>query len=77
VPAFDQKEHRVELKPISVKEPEACAITGIKRSKMLELTYAGVIPSYKVGRSRFFRVSDLEEWVRKQVEASTSSSEVA
>jgi excisionase family DNA binding protein len=62
----------VEMKPLAVNAPEGCGLTGLKRSTFLKLTYAGEIPSYKVGKNRLWRVRDLEEWVQKRAEASAS-----
>jgi excisionase family DNA binding protein len=63
----------VETKQLAVKERGACEMTGIGRSKLLELAYAGVIPSYKVGRSRLFPVAELEKWVQDQVNAARTN----
>jgi Helix-turn-helix domain len=57
------------VQPLVVREPGARALTGLGRSRLLELAYAGRIPSFKVGRSRFFPVAGLERWVQDQVEA--------
>jgi excisionase family DNA binding protein len=47
---------------------EAISILSIGRSKLLEMTYAGDIPSLRVGRRRLYKVSELEAWADKQQE---------
>jgi excisionase family DNA binding protein len=61
------------MKPLSIGLALACEATGLGRSKLLELAYAGVIISYKCGTRRLFPVESLEQWVRDQVEASSGA----
>jgi predicted DNA-binding transcriptional regulator AlpA len=49
-----------------VREREALAMLGIGRSLFLQLVYAGDIPSFKLGRARFYRVEALREWAARQ-----------
>jgi len=46
--------------------PGACDFLCFGRTKLLELTYAGDIPSVKIGRLRRFSVEDLERWIDRQ-----------
>jgi excisionase family DNA binding protein len=54
------------VRPLAVRIREACEMTGLGRTKLLELTYAGIIESFKVGRSRLWPVAGLERWVDSQ-----------
>ncbi len=54
------------FEPLAVRAGPASALIGIGRSTLLDLTYGGEIPSYKVGRARFWRVADLQDWVESQ-----------
>ncbi len=51
---------------LAVKQQQASTITGLGRSRLLELSYSGQIPSYKVGVSRYWRIADLVAWVESQ-----------
>jgi len=42
---------------------EAAAFTGLKVSYLYDLVRLGKAPSYKVGKFRRFRLSELEVWV--------------
>lgn len=46
---------------------EVSELTGLGRSKILELAYAGKIPSVLVGRRRLFPGEVLREWARDLV----------
>ena len=48
---------------ILVSVEEAMSALSLGRSKLLELTYSGEIPSVKVGRRRLFPVDQLQQWV--------------
>lgn len=51
---------------IAVREKEALELLGMGRSLFLQKVYSGEIPSYSVGRARFFRVDALREWAARQ-----------
>ena len=53
-----------------VSVEEAMSALSLGRSKLLELTYNGEIPSVKVGRRRLFSVDELQQWVTKRSKAS-------
>jgi len=53
---------------ILVDVQEAMEILSIGRTKLLELTYDGEIPSIKVGRRRLYKTASLEEWAQAQQE---------
>jgi excisionase family DNA binding protein len=53
-----------------VSVEEAMSALSLGRSKLLELTYSGEIPSVKVGRRRLFSVDELQQWVTKRLKAS-------
>jgi len=53
-----------------VSVEEAMSALSLGRSKLLELTYSGEIPSVKVGRRRLFSVDELQQWVIKRSNAS-------
>lgn len=44
---------------------EAAAFLGVKVSYLYELVRLGRAPSYKVGKFRRFRISELEVWVTR------------
>lgn len=54
-------------RPITVRIPEACRITGIGRSKLYELIKAGDIPTIKVGSMTLVPVKGLERFLEKHV----------
>jgi excisionase family DNA binding protein len=45
---------------------EACKALSMSRTVLLEKTYAGVIPSFKVGRRRCYSTEELLKWVKAQ-----------
>ena len=49
-----------------VREGDALAMLGIGRTLFLQLVYSGDIPSFTIGRARFYRVESLKEWAAKQ-----------
>jgi len=53
---------------ILVTVDQAARMLSIGRSKLLELTYAGDIPSVKLGKRRMYSPSDLEAWVDSLVQ---------
>ena len=48
---------------ILISVEEAMSALSLGRSKLLELTYSGEIPSVKVGRRRLFPIDQLQQWV--------------
>lgn len=52
-------------RPITVRIPEACRITGIGRSKLYELIKAGDIPTIKVGSMTLVPVKGLEGFLER------------
>lgn len=68
MPTFSEKDGQMDSQSrvLAVRVPDACRLTGLGRSKILELCYAGLIPSYTVGRARLFPVAGLEQWVEAQ-----------
>ncbi|BBE33311.1 helix-turn-helix domain-containing protein [Sphingosinicella microcystinivorans] len=52
-------------RPITVRIPEACRITGIGRSKLYELIKAGDIPTIKVGSMTLVPVIGLERFLER------------
>ena len=63
---------KLQANKILVNTDEAIDILSIGRSKLLELTYAGAIPSLKVGRKRLFNLESLREWARDRATDSKS-----
>ena len=49
-----------------VNSREAAAMLGLSDRGFRELAYQGQVPSFKVGRRRLFKVTDLERWVAQQ-----------
>lgn len=47
-------------RPITVRIPEACRMTGIGRSKRYELIKAGDIPTIKVGSMTLVSIKGIE-----------------
>jgi len=52
-------------RPITVRIPEACRITGIGRSKLYELIKAGDIPTIKIGSMTLVPIKGLEGFLEK------------
>jgi len=50
-------------RPISVRIPEACRLTGIGRSKLYELIVAGEIEIVKIGSITLIPMSSLERLI--------------
>jgi len=50
-------------KPISVRIPEACRLTGIGRSKLYELIVAGEIEIVKIGSITLIPMASLERLI--------------
>ncbi len=42
---------------------EVCDTLNLGRSLVLELTYSGDLPSFKVGRRRLYSADAIREWV--------------
>jgi excisionase family DNA binding protein len=57
-------EDAVFTRPLTVRIPEACRLTGIGRSKLYELIAAGQIEVIKVGTISLVPVSSLLEFLR-------------
>lgn len=55
-------------RPITVRIPEACRMTGIGRSKLYELIKAGDIPTIKVGSMTLVPVKGLEGFLEKHAQ---------
>jgi len=51
------------LRPISVRIPEACRLTGIGRWKLYELIAAGEIDIVKIGAITLVPMSSLEQLI--------------
>jgi excisionase family DNA binding protein len=51
------------LRPLTVRIPEACRLTGIGRSKLYELIGEGRVRTIKVGASTLIPVASLEEFL--------------
>jgi excisionase family DNA binding protein len=49
--------------PDALTVDEAASYLGISRAKLAELIAGGVVPSYRLGRRRFFLRSVLDEWL--------------
>ena len=52
-------------RPITVRIPEACRMTGIGRSKLYELIKTGDIPTIKVGSMTLVPVKGLEGFLER------------
>ena len=52
-------------RPITVRIPEACRMTGIGRSKLYALIKAGDIPTIKVGSMTLVPVRGLEGFLER------------
>jgi len=50
----------------------ASAFLGVKDTWMYEAVRLGRVPSYKVGKFRRFRISELEAWMRERHEGNGS-----
>lgn len=55
-----------QLRPISVRVPEACRLTGIGRSKLYELIAAGEIEIVKVGTMTLLPVAALTDFIKQR-----------
>jgi excisionase family DNA binding protein len=59
-------EDAVVSRPLTVRIPEACRLTGIGRSKLYELIAAGEIEIVKVGAITLVPVSSLTSFLRRK-----------
>lgn len=50
--------------PDTLTVGEAASYLRISRAKLAELTACGTVPSYRLGRRRFFLRSVLDDWLR-------------
>lgn len=55
-----------QLRPISVRVPEACRLTGIGRSKLYELIATGEIEIVKVGTITLVPVAALTAFIKQR-----------
>ena len=53
-------------KQLLVRLPEAAAMLSMSERACWALSQQGVVPSFKLGRSRFYSVQELEQWVSDQ-----------
>lgn len=51
--------------PIAVSPEKAAALTGIGRTRIFDMMRSGELPSFKCGRTRHIRYSDLVEFVNR------------
>lgn len=49
--------------PIAVSPEKAAALTGIGRTRIFDMMRSGELPSFKCGRTRHIRYSDLRAFV--------------
>lgn len=54
------------MEQLAVSVEEAAQAIGLGRTKMYELVHSGQIRSFKVGRQRRIRVTDLHAWIAAQ-----------
>jgi excisionase family DNA binding protein len=59
-------ENTVFSRPLAVRIPEACRLTGIGRSKLYELIAAGDIQIIKVGSITLIPVARLQEFLEQR-----------
>ena len=52
---------------ILVSVAEAMELLSLGRSKLLDLTYGGEIPSLTIGRRRLYPLEQLQVWARNQM----------
>jgi excisionase family DNA binding protein len=52
---------------ILVSVSEGASLLSLGRSKFLDLTYDGSIPSIKVGRRRLYSLERLQVWARDEM----------
>lgn len=55
------------IHPAIIGRLGAAPYIGLSRATLDELTRQGIIPSFKVGRRRLYRVVDLDEWIAAQI----------
>lgn len=56
--------NNLTLEPLLLSPTQVGQLLGISRSKCFEMISAGQLPpSYKIGRARKFKRSDLEKWL--------------
>jgi excisionase family DNA binding protein len=52
------------IEPLLLSPAQVGMLIGCSRSKIFELISQGALPpSYKIGRSRKFKRSDIEKWI--------------
>lgn len=56
----DERQNAPSFRPLSVRIPEACRITGIGRSKLYELIQPGDIAVIKIGAMTLVPIDSLE-----------------
>ena len=57
----------IAVQKILVNIEETMKLLSIGRSKLLDLTYNGTIPSLTVGRRRLYPLEQLQLWARDQM----------
>jgi len=60
---------------ILVTVDQATRLMQIGRTKLLEMAYAGSIPSLKVGKRRLFKRQALEDWASAQEDWASAQEE--
>jgi excisionase family DNA binding protein len=55
-----------QIQKLVLDTEEVSRVIGIRRTKLLELTYSGEIPSFKIGRSRRYYLPAIERWLQQQ-----------
>ncbi|MBN8428008.1 MAG: helix-turn-helix domain-containing protein [Xanthomonadales bacterium] len=54
---------QTKAEPLAIGVDEAALIVGIGRTRMFQMIAKGVIPAFKIGRSRLIRMADLRAFV--------------
>ena len=51
-----------------VRQAEAAVMLSMSERNLWSLVQAGEVPSFKIGRSRFFSVDALKEWIASKID---------
>jgi excisionase family DNA binding protein len=62
------------MQPKLIDAQDVAKLLGIKIFTVYKLAQRGALPSYKIGGSRRFRRSDIEEWLLSQKHGETGAS---
>ncbi len=62
--------HQTIARPLAVSPAEAARLIGIGRTKLYEALSSGDLRSFRFGRRRLIRVSELEAWINSFEDAS-------